>query len=369
VILLLLVVVVAAVAVVAAGVSAASGDDRADRSSLGGAGPSLLLLVGVVAVVVLGAAFVLVVGVRGGGDPEGEPAAADHPPTTAPPRPEKETGDSPLPPGTGPEVTITRGGSPGVLDRLPESAVVVVNAEGFKPGTGEVAQCGLGTDGAEGCLNRFPVEFGAEGTARFQYRVSDRVHEAERCGAGQRPCLLVVFGAHDEGQGQAFTVFHDPALPPGRITVEPRADLSDGDMVAITAAGFPPATPLHAAQCPLDIDQIPGACQAAQSTRTGPDGSAVMRFTVHTGARDGVACGWRQPCAIRVTAEAPVAPVTLPISFSAGPSARYHGGKLAGGLALAALLLALAWRLLRSTDWQEPAAAATPEMDRAVLDA
>ena len=266
-------------------------------------------------------------------------------------------------------MTIILGGPPAVIDRLPAGAVLVVRAEGFDPGTGRVAQCGLGRDGAEGCVNGFPVEFGAEGTARFQYRVSDRVHEGERCGAGQRPCLLVVSGAHDEGQAQAFTVFHDPAPPPGRITVEPRADLSDGDVVALTAAGFPPATTLHAAQCLVGIDAIPGDCRAAESTRTGPDGAAVLRFTVRTGERDGVTCGRRQPCAIRVTAEAPVAPLTVPITFSAGPSARYDTARLAVGLALAALLLALGRRLLRTTDWREPAAAATPEMDRSVLDA
>lgn len=375
-IVLLLVVVVAAVAVVAAA-AAASGRDRATTHSLlGGAGPPLILLGGVGAAVVLGSAVAVTVGFRGGG-PEEERATT--PPPTAPAAAEAaepasaSPNDEPVPrpvvpAGTGPEVKIRAGGSPIVIDRLPDHTVMVVNATGFRPGTGEVAQCGPGTEGPGDCRNRFPIEFGAEGAARFQYLVSDRVHEGERCGAGQQPCLLVVFGSHGEGEGRAFTVFHDPAPPAGRVTVAPTAGLSDGDVATVTATGFPPATRLLTAQCPLDTGVVPGACRSADATRTGPDGTAVIRLTIRTGEVDGVVCGPRRPCSIQVTAEAPIAPVSRVITFSAAQSARYHGAKLAAGLVLAVLLLALAWRLLRTTDWREPAAAATPEMDRAVFE-
>lgn len=373
--LLLVVVVAAAVAIVAAAAAATSGQDDAHRSLLGGAGPPFLLLGGIGAVVVLGVVVAVTVGLGGGGDGPDEEASTPPPSASVPtePRPAAAApGNEPVVPqalpGTGPEVTITAGGAPTVVDRLRENTVLVVNAAGFEPGTGEVAQCGMSPEGARDCRNGFPVEFGAEGTARFQYLVSDRVHDGERCGAGQRPCLLVVFGPHGEGEGHSFTVFHDPAPPAGRVTIEPRAGLSDGDVVTVTATGFPAATRLLTAQCPPDIDDVPGACRSGEPIRTGPDGAAVARFTVRTGEVDGLSCGPRQPCSIQVSAEAPIAPVTVPVTFSAGPSARYHGGKLAAGLLLAALLLGLAWRLLRTTDWREPAAAATPEMDRAVLD-
>jgi hypothetical protein len=332
-------------------------------------------------VVVIAALAVLTIGVRGGGgDDESDRPAAPRPPTSVPadpapspapapaPAPKEPVVDPALPAGTGPEVTITPGRSSAV-DRLPERAVLVVKAEGFKPGAGEVAQCALNADGAQQCRNGFPVEFGADGTARFQYLVTDRVHEGERCGAGQRPCVLAVFGTDGEVQGHAFTVFHDAAPPPGQVTAEPRAGLADGDPVTVTATGFPPHTRLLAAQCAPDIELVPGGCRPAVSTLTGPDGAAMVRLPVRTGEVDGVACGPRQPCSVRLSADAPVAAVTLPVTFSAGPAARYHGGRLAGGLVLAALLLALAWYLLRSTDWHGPAAASTPEMDRAVLDA
>jgi hypothetical protein len=391
---LLVVLVVAALA--AAGVAATSGYGRAERSLLGGAGPPLVLLVGVVAVVVLGAAAVSMVGLRGGGGDDDQPAAAD-PPGTSPavpkgqpaPPPTEPAGTQPQQPleepaaghpsevrteavtltAAGPELAITSGAPAAVVDRLPERAVLLVTARGFKPGTGQVAQCGLDPEGPRACVNRFPVEFDAGGTARFQYLVSDRVRSTGQCGAGQAPCLVVVFGSHGESRGSAFTVFHDPAPPPGRVTVAPRAGLSDGDQVTIRASGFPPATRLIATQCPAGTGVDTSRCRRAASSRTGPEGDAVLRLTVSTDAVDGVGCGPRQPCSVRVVAEAAVAPVTIPVAFTAGPSARYHGGRVATGLALAALLLALAWWLVRTTDWREPAAASTPEMDQAVLDA
>ena len=370
--LLLLVVVLAVVAIGAAGSVAASREGGPHRSLLGGAGPALVLLTGVVAVVVTGAAVVSVVGLRGDGGteaveaatrPSAAPAPVERQQTPAPLEKEPPDRRPPRPAGDGPEVWIAAGGPPTVIDRLPDGAVLIVNATGFQPGPGEVAQCGIQ------CLNGFPVEFGADGGARFQYLVSDRVHEGERCGARQRPCLLVVSGPQDKFEGLAYTVFHDPAPPAGRVTVEPHGGLADGDVVTVTASGFPAATPLRAAQCTAGTEVVAGGCRPATVTRTGSDGAATVRLTVGTGEVDGVACGPRRLCSIRVTVEAPVAPVTVPVTFSMGPSARYQRGKLAIGLVLAALLLAMAWRLVRTTDWREPAAAATPEMDQAVLDA
>jgi hypothetical protein len=269
----------------------------------------------------------------------------------------------------GPDVAISSGAPAAVVDRLPDRAVLLVTAKGFKPGTGHVAQCRLDPERPLACVNRFPVEFDGDGTARFQYLVSDRVGPAGRCGAGQAPCLVVVFGSHGERRASAFTVFHEAAPSPGLVAVEPRAGLSDGDVVTVRASGFPPATRLLAAQCPPGTGVDPGRCRRAASTTTGPDGDAVLRLTMRTGEVDGVACGPRRPCSVRVVAEAPVVPVTVPVTFTTGPSARYKGGRVAAGLALAALLLVLAWRLVRTTDWREPAAASTPEMDQAILDA
>ena len=373
--------VVLVLAALAAAGAAVFGGGRGERSLLGGAGLPLVLLVGAVAVVVLGVAAVSMVGLRGGGGGDHEPAAASPPDTSPPetsptaPAPVPATAatepvdDAPVPPAAaGPKLTITSGAAATVVDRLPDGAVLVVTAKGFEPGTGQVAQCVPGPEGPRGCVNRFPVEFDGDGTARFQYLVSDRVGRAGRCGAGLAPCLVVVSGSYGS-RGSAYTVFHDSAPPPGRVTVEPRAGLSNGDEVTVRASGFPPTTRLFAAQCPAGTGVDPGRCRRSASTTTGRNGDAVLRLTLRTGDLDGFACGARRSCSVRVAAEAPLAPVTVPVAFTTGPSARYHGGRLAAGLALTALLLALARRLVRTTDWREPAAASTPEMDRAVLDA
>ena len=46
----------------------------------------------------------------------------------------------------------------------------------------------------------------------------------------------------------------------------------------------------------------------------------------------------------------------------------YDAGRLVGGLAAAAVLLAVALWLVRSTDWRPPSEADAPELDRASRD-
>jgi hypothetical protein len=62
------------------------------------------------------------------------------------------------------------------------------------------------------------------------------------------------------------------------------------------------------------------------------------------------------------------APV-VPVTFAAGPSARYESARVLLGLALGCVLLAVALVLVRTTDWRKPTEADTPELDRAVLSA
>jgi hypothetical protein len=377
VLLLVLLIVVAVAAVAAAGSAAGSRPDRAERSLLGGTGPPLILLIGGLGAVVLLAALGLIVGVRGGPSPHDESPAAARPTVAAEPAkpeppsvPAEKTPAAPMSPphGAGPEVTIVAGGTSAVIDRLPDRAVLVVNARGFKPGTGVIAHCRVTPEEGEDCRNGFPVEFGGEGNARVQYLVSGELADGQQCGAGVRPCLLLVTGPDGESQGRAFTVFGEPAPPPGKVVADPPGRLADGDVVTLTGTGFPPDTRVLAAQCSGDVDLSPGECRPEESARTGSSGTVVLRLKIRTGEVEGVVCERREPCSIRVTADAPVAPVTLPVAFSAGPSARYDAVRVAGGLVLAALLLALGWHLLRTTDWGEPASASTPEMDQAVLD-
>ena len=56
-----------------------------------------------------------------------------------------------------------------------------------------------------------------------------------------------------------------------------------------------------------------------------------------------------------------------PITFATGPAARYNPFRSLTGLAVALVLVALAFFLARTTDWRKPTEADTPELDRAVL--
>jgi len=330
-----------------------------ERSLLGGHGPVLLLALGAGAAVVLLLAGGLVFGLRGAGvGPPDPPASSGRP-------------DPPASSGRpGPELTIATGAPSAVLDRLPDRAVIVVNAAGFEPGSsGLVAQCGFEDGTPVACTNRFPVRFDDAGNARFQYLLTDRVRRAGHCGTGEPACILVVSGASPDVTAEAFTVFGGAAPPPGRVEIEPRSGLSDGDLVVIRAEGFPAAVQLVATQCPPSAGSGPSGCGGTTSGRTGPDGRAVLQLTAKTGPVGGAVCAARYSCVIRVTADAPVTPVSVTVTFSAGPPARYDGGRVAAGLAIALLLLGFAGRLVRTTDWRGPAEAATPEMDGAILEA
>jgi hypothetical protein len=339
--------------------------------SLLGRGAALVPGLGAGGVVVVLLAGGLVFGLRNGGDGKPDPPASSGEPAEKAESSARESTDpaSAALPELGPELTIAAGKPAAVVDRLPVRAVLVINASGFEPGSkGHVAQCAF-EDGNPGvCANRFPVQFDDAGTARFQYGVTDRLRPAGRCGPDDPACLVIVSGGSPEVSAEAFTVFGGAAPPPGRVEIEPVSGLSDGDVVAIRAEGFPAATRLVATQCPPSSGSGPSGCRGTAPGRTGPDGRAVLHLTVKAAQVEAAACAARRSCVIRVTADAPVVPVSVPFAFSTGPPARYDSGRVGAGLALAVLLLGLAWRLVRTTDWRGPAEAATPEMDGAILE-
>jgi hypothetical protein len=81
-----------------------------------------------------------------------------------------------------------------------------------------------------------------------------------------------------------------------------------------------------------------------------------------------VACGRGAACGIVVAhARSSIPAPVVSITFAAGPAARYNPFRSLTGLAVALVLLALAFFLARTTDWRKPTEADTPELDRAVL--
>jgi hypothetical protein len=170
------------------------------------------------------------------------------------------------------------------------------------------------------------------------------------------------------------TVFGRVARPSRTVTVDsPAGGLVDGQAVLIAVSGFVPGEQVQAMLC--------AAPASYGSTRCGAPG-AVAPFTIDadgTGrtaieirrgrvGTEGVACGREVPCGIVVSSARSFVPnAVVPIRFAAGPSATYDTSRVAAGLALAALLLTVAWFLARSTDWRKPTEADTPDLDRAVL--
>jgi hypothetical protein len=156
------------------------------------------------------------------------------------------------------------------------------------------------------------------------------------------------------------------------VTVSPRAaDLVDGTRVQVTAAGFTPGERVQAKLC--------AAPETHGSERCGAPGP-VVAFAIdslgngHTTfvVREGrvgshrVSCGRDAQCGIVVAHQDSSLPApVVPISFAGGPSARYDLTRSLAGLGGAFVLLALAFFLVRRTDWRKPSEADTPDLDHA----
>jgi hypothetical protein len=385
ILLVLVIIIIVVVVAVAGGATGLREHERVEHTFLGGGGPSLVVIAGIGGVVVLGGVAFLVFGVRGGGsnDPVSLPRTpAPVVPSTPDPELQEQVERALAPPveestprqgRRGPDLVLVAaedGVSAGdaVADRLEDGSVLHVVAKGFEPhATGSVAQCLFSTDGPRDCSNRFPVNFGEGGNAEFQYLVEDQVG-GRRCDPTSA-CVLVV-GHEELGlRAVAFTVFGGRAPDPGIVTVRPDAALAAGQDITIGIDGYPADTAVSAAQCARPNAREIGRCGRVVEGRTGDDGSLQLHLAARVGEiGPDVECGPRDLCAVVVTADAPVAPVVTTLQFAAGPTADYDSWRVALGAMIAALLLALAVRLVRRTDWREPAEAATPAMDAAVLE-
>ena len=100
----------------------------------------------------------------------------------------------------------------------------------------------------------------------------------------------------------------------------------------------------------------------------GADGSGATKLVIEPGpvGSDRAPCSRGDDCGISVAsddvfARAPVVPIT----FAAPPGADYDSTRLALGLGLAAVLVAIATVVIRRTDWSAVGEAAAPEIDDA----
>jgi len=227
------------------------------------------------------------------------------------------------------------------VDGLSDGDVLIVLVtDGAAGSRGNVFQCRLIVDGFSGCTNRFPVQFGDDGTATFQYQVAD----LGGCGATGACVVRVSDGDHDLS-AHAFTVFGEPAPPPPKVTLTPAGPYQPGDPVTVTVTGVAPATEIRAAFC---------AAACSDATAVVADAGGTAETAVVIGGR----CNH---CGVAVVGAASSQVVETP--FTAPPGPGYQLPRLVAGLIAAALLLLMAWRLVVTVDWRPPSEAEAPELD------
>ncbi|MDQ1449066.1 MAG: hypothetical protein QOC79_2037 [Actinomycetota bacterium] len=259
-----------------------------------------------------------------------------------------------------------------VVDKLARRSVLRISASGFESSAyGQVEQCTRDV-----CGNPFPVVFDEVGAARIQYLVRDTIAivggAVSTCRANEAPCVVRLRTETDT----AFltTVFGDVASTSRSVTVIPGARALVGDAaVTVVAHGFTPGARVYATMCAAPDTAGTERCGAPSPVAPftiGADGTGRTVLVIGGGrvGSERAECGRDTPCGIVVLEDASVVPAPVaPVTFAAGPSARYESGRLVMGVTVGAVLLGLALFLTRRTDWRKPTEADTPELDRAVL--
>jgi hypothetical protein len=229
-----------------------------------------------------------------------------------------------------------------VIDRLDDGELLVVRVtDGVDGASGQVRQCRLTVHGFAACANVFPVQFDDEGAATFQYQVFDR----EGCDGSGAACVVVVADGDNTRLAHAVTIFGASAPPAPEVTLTPPGPYSPGARVRVEVSSLPPGAVTRVALCAED-------CRGETSVVAGDDGTATA--TIGVGER----CG---DCGVVVVSGATSQRVD--VQFTALPSPGYDAARVVVGLALAALFLVVAWRIVRGVDWRPPSEADAPELD------
>jgi hypothetical protein len=232
-----------------------------------------------------------------------------------------------------------------LLDRLTSGDVLDISmADGTAGAKGVARQCVRTLGGVTGCTNRYPVQFGDDGDARFQYQLTD----PGDCGPGGS-CVLVVDDLDGERRALAVLVFGGPAPPPPVVTISPTELVEEGDEVRVDIAGLQPESAVQVGYCDPEC---------ANATRVVSDARGQATATVIVGS----------PCARCGVAVIGSAHDTLtPVPFAPPRRADYDARRLTIGLLVAAGLLLAAWRIVTRIDWRPPSEADTPDLDLAEL--
>jgi len=372
------------------GIGPLTDERRARRSGpFGAVGPAIALLDSGACIALAVIGVVAVVGL-GGGDGAGDSQRGDArvatsvfersridgtaatTTTTAP--------EGPRAPSLGPEVTVeaeegeTFPASYEVADGLDHDTVLRMHVLGFEPFARAVAeQCA--PSASRNCDNEIPVQFDADGEARFEYLISAELlgsrAEPGGCGAGTAPCTIVVRALDGQKRGTIQTIFGDEVPPPGRIAVSRSKELSlDGETVTVQVRGYRPGVEVTAMVCAAP-DATGPRCGAPGPTAplvVGRDGTGRTQLDITPGrvGHELAPCRRGDDCGISVASEdvfarAPVVPIT----FAAPPGPAYDPTRLALGAGVATLLIATSAALLLRTDWAPVGEVAAPEIDNA----
>jgi hypothetical protein len=219
-----------------------------------------------------------------------------------------------------------------VVDELVDGEVLRVRVPDGEPGaTGTVSQC------STSCWNRYPVTFDADGLAQFQYQI-----ERRECDPSSSCLMRVEIGLR---VAVAFTVFGGPAPAPPTVTVTPAGPVAPGGEVSVHVDGLAPGSRAQVSFCAEE-------CLGRQVGAADRSGRVVIDIRVGGRCED---------CGIAVVAGS--SRTVLPVRFVPPPSPDYDLARLVAGLALAAVLVAAAWRLVVVTDWRPPSEAAVPELE------
>jgi hypothetical protein len=229
-----------------------------------------------------------------------------------------------------------------VIDRLADGELLVVRVtDGVDGAPGQVRQCLLTVDGLGRCANVFPIQFDDDGAATFQYQVFD----LDGCDGTGGACALVVADVDGRRLAHAVTIFGASAPPAPEVTLTPPGPYPSGARVRVEVSSLPAGGVARVAFCAED-------CGAETRVVAGDDGSATAMIVL------GERCG---DCGVVVMSGA--SSQRVDVQFVALPSPGYDAARVVVGLALAAVFLVVAWRIVRGVDWRPPSEADAPELD------
>jgi hypothetical protein len=236
------------------------------------------------------------------------------------------------------------------IDGVSDGEVRFIEIDGFeRREAGLVRQCR--SDGR--CGTAIPAQADRDGRARFLFQFHERVGSGPDC--IDLPCAILVTGEDGERRASiplAFGTIVDQAA----IAVDRTRQLEPGERIAVTLSGFAPGR-VVVTWCTPPGPTEGSACgrPAPEAVATvGADGTASVDLRVHDGAvgTDGSRCGRGRPCAIAVAGRPDVAVVR--VAFAGSADARPPANRVVVGLAIAAVLAALAVVGIRRGPWSPP---------------